>query len=124
MSLWLSRKLVNAVQQELLNCPEGMAATADLPRLTKALQDMGVEVEPLHEATTGPLRALIVEGVGRHGQWSAELEGWRPLLAPGGRLISIDRGAGQEVSRRLLCSGLTDLNQCAVARRLVSSARV
>jgi hypothetical protein len=66
--------------------------------------------------------AFIGEDLG-HGD-GAELERWIDSLAPGAVVLSFDRTAPEEMSRRFLCAGLVDLRQRQVGRRCMTSGRV
>ena len=65
--------------------------------------------------------AIVVENIASRDDWSEELCRLRALLKPSGQLISVDKGAPMEVSRRFLCSGLTDLSQRELGRQVLTS---
>ncbi|MCP4449117.1 MAG: hypothetical protein GY811_27855 [Myxococcales bacterium] len=123
MSLWLSKNLLAAIANGIASCGEGDVAIADAPRIHKALR----RARPnLVRWSTGrkELDAMVVGGFAQGANWEARAEAWRESLVPGGLLLSVDRGAASEVSRRLLCAGFTDLVQVRIARRLVTYGRM
>ena len=65
--------------------------------------------------------AILVEDIATRSDWAQELSRLRALLMPSGRLVSVDRGAPAEVSRRFLCGGLSDLSQLEVGRQVLTS---
>lgn len=123
MALWLSTRLLRALEIEIARGPEGPVLALDLPKLRKALQASEVPMGELEEPKKDGHATVITRGLARRPGWQAELLRWQSLLVPGGRLIVLDRGAPEEISRRLLCAGLTDIEQSMVGRRLLSCAR-
>jgi hypothetical protein len=121
VTLWLSKKLVLAVEQSLSR-GTGPVGSSDLGKLSKALGARGMALEEVN-AEEGQQRfaAIVVENIAERKDWAEELRRLRALLKPSGRLVSVDKGAGTEVSRRFLCAGLTDLSQAEVGRHVLTS---
>jgi hypothetical protein len=123
VTLWLSKKLVLAVEEALALRAEGPVASFQVGKLTKSLRSRGVELTDLKagEAEGGPYAAILVENISKRSEWAAELERLSGMLMPDARLLSVDSAPAAEVSRRFLCSGLSDLHQQEVARQIITS---
>ncbi len=124
VSLWLSKKLLRVVQERLAEGPDGPIAVVDLPHMRRALDQAGCEIAELAEDTSVQVGALIVAGAASAGQWQQTLAMAKEHIKAGGQLVSVDKGDAAEVSRRLLCGGLSDLTQRSIGRRLVTSGVV
>lgn len=124
MSLWLSKNVVRAVQERLTQGPNGSIAVVDFPQMGKALRQAGRDLIELPRESETTLAAVIIDGLGKRQEWSEELGRLRAQLQPGGQLLCIDKNEPAEISRRLLCAGLSDLRQRLVGRRLLTSAIV
>tara|TARA_R110002096_G_scaffold408075_1_gene606911 strand:+ start:1826 stop:2206 length:381 start_codon:yes stop_codon:yes gene_type:complete len=118
VSLWLSKSLVAAVSKQL---GDGAVATANLPRMHKALKAQRPDIATWSAECTN-LSALVVADVS--SGWESLAEAWRSTLAPEGVLLAIGGGSASEASRKLLCAGFTDLHQATVGRKLVTSGRL
>jgi hypothetical protein len=116
---WLPKIVVTEVADRLAEGPAGPIATVNAPKIHKALRakhpELALWSDERHE-----LAAVVVGSLGKGPDWESRAIAWRATLAPGGQLISIDRGGSAEVSRRLLCSGFSDLSQVRVGRRVVT----
>lgn len=119
MSLWLSKIVVAEVLCRLAEGPKGAVATADAPRIHKAIQDKHPNLE-VWSSDSLELAAVVVGNLGQGQDWETRAEAWRRSLASGGMLVSVDKGPAAEVSRRMLCSGFSNLTQVRVGRRLVT----
>lgn len=120
MSLWLSKSVVAAIADQLV---DGPIATVDVPRIHKALGSLRPEISPWSPESEN-LAALVVGDVSSAGDWEHLATTWQRSLAPGGVLLCVGRGAASETSRKLLCAGFTDLRQVRVGRKLVTSGRL
>ncbi len=123
MSLWLSKHLVAAVADSLARGGAGAVEAADAPQILKALRGSKPQMAAWSPESQG-LAALVVKDLGQGEDWEARTEAWRRSLTDGGLLVSVDKGAAAEVSRRLLCSGFSDLTQVRIGRRMVSCGRL
>lgn len=119
MPLWLSKHLVAAVANSLARGGDGAVAVANAPQILKALRDTRPEVSAWSDDKQA-LAVVVVKNLGQSDSWEACTESWRKSLAAGGLLVSIDKGAAAEASRRLLCSGFSDLSQVRIGRSLVT----
>jgi SAM-dependent methyltransferase len=70
----------------------------------------------------GQLDTLIAIDVARQGDPAASLAEWRRVVKPGGVIAIVDRGPSAEISGRLLCAGLLDIEQRDAGRALVVRA--
>jgi hypothetical protein len=129
VALWLSKKLVLAVESALSHGETGLVsgpvAGWSAPKLTRNLRTRGLNVVDLDstEGVSGSYAALIVGNIAKEEDWADNLPGLIQMLEPGAQLIAVDRGSAHEVSRRLLCAGLTDLRQREVGRQVVTTGR-
>lgn len=123
MTFWLSKKLVLAVENSLASGEGGRVAGVGLGKLAKTLRSRGHEIEDLDHDQEGQasFAVILVEDIATRGDWAQELSRLRAWLAPWGRLISVDKGAPAEVSRRFLCAGLSDLSQQEVGRQVLTT---
>ncbi len=120
MSLWLSKSVVAAIVEQLV---DGPIATVDVPRIHKALESLRPEISPW-SPDSASLAALVVGDVSAAAGWEQLAANWQRSLAAGGVLLCVGRGAASETSRKLLCAGFTDLRQVRVGRKLVTSGRL
>lgn len=123
VTLWLSKKLVLAVEELLDLRGEGPVAVTSLGKLRKSLQARGLDPIDLDavDAGTSNFAAILIENIASRSDWQEELTRLGALLKPSARLISVDTGPAIEVSRRFLCGGLTDLHQQEVGRQILTS---
>lgn len=123
VTLWLSKKLVLAVEEALAARAVGPVASFQVGKLSKSLRSRGIELTELDsgDADLGPYAAILVEGIAKRTDWAAQLERLRGMLMPDARLLSVDSAPATEVSRRFLCGGLSDLHQQEVARQVLTS---
>ncbi len=133
---FLRKNLVNAVQRRLSLMPlnsreneELPIAFVALPRLYKALRGSELPIELVHESTdAGPrYRAIVIRNLASDNNWELSLLPWLNLLPIGGYLVTIDRAStskSQDVCRKLLCLGISDLQQEVTARRILTSGQL
>ena len=123
MTLWLSKKLVLAVEDFLVLRGEGPVAGSRMGKLHKSLQTRGLDLVDLDAGDTdeSAFAAILIEDIAGRSDWEEELTRLGALLKPSARLISVDTGPAIEVSRRFLCGGLTDLHQQEVGRQILTS---
>lgn len=72
----------------------------------------------------GTLRAVVGLGMGQRDDWEALLQEWRRVVVDGGVVVALDRAPPTELTRRLLCAGLTDIEQRRAGGRTITSGRV
>ena len=123
VTLWLSKKLVLAVEEALALRGDGPVASFHVGKLSKSLRGRGLPLTEVDQADpgSGPYAAILVENIGQRSDWAAELARLRGMLMPKARLLSVDSAKATEVSRRFLCGGLSDLHQQEVARQVLTS---
>ncbi len=112
----------------------GPIAVIAAPRLVRALDGRGRAVVGIDGPTRrGPGQALpdvptyaavIGAAVGGAASWAEALAAWAAATVDGGVVVTVDRAAPVEASRRILCAGLTDLEQRTAGRWLVTSGAV
>ncbi len=126
VTLWLSKKLLLAVEQSLSLGEEGPLASSQTGKLGKSLRARGLDLAEMDEEDSAlkEYAAILIEGISRHAAWHEELVRLSAMLLPGARLIAVDRGTAVEVSRRFLCAGLTDIRQETVGRQVLTTGRV
>jgi ubiquinone/menaquinone biosynthesis C-methylase UbiE len=56
--------------------------------------------------------------------WEAALRDWSRVVRDGGVVVLVDRGHAAEASRRVLCAGLTELEQRHAGRLVITSGLV
>jgi hypothetical protein len=98
---------------------------AENPRSLRRVNGMRIHgrVEALPVAEHG-LAALIAEGIGQRDDWSQVLGEWSRAVASGGAIVLVDRAPPAELTRRVLCSGLAEIEQRQVGRTTVTSGLV
>lgn len=123
MTLWLSKKLVLAVEEALSLRDAGPMASSTLGKLSKRLRSRGLDLADLDSADVAPegYAAILVENISRRSDWAEELARLRGMLRPNARLIAVDSTPAIEVSRRFLCGGLSDIHQQEIARQVLTS---
>lgn len=123
MTLWLSKKLVLAVEDALSARGEGPMACGQVGKLGKSLRARGLELCDLDASSSkeSAYAAILIENIVGRDDWAEELTRLRACLKPGARVISVDTGPAVEVSRRLLCGGLSDIHQQEIGRQILSS---
>lgn len=72
----------------------------------------------------GELAAVVGLGMGQRNDWEAVLREWRRVVAQGGVVIAVDRAPPVELTRRLLCAGLTAIEQRRARGQTITSGRV
>lgn len=76
---------------------------------------------PLTEHRLG---GLVVFGIGQREDWGKVLKEWNRAVTQGGVVVLVDRVPPAELTRRALCSGLTDIEQRQTGRTIITSGRV
>ncbi len=123
MTLWLSRKLVLAVEHALSLRDSGPVAGCQSGKLSKNLRARGLALEDVDAALTddSAYAAILIENIASRDDWQEELGRLGAMLRPKARLLSVDTGSAVEVSRRFLCGGFTDIHQQEVGRQILTS---
>ncbi len=133
---FLRKNLVTAVQRRLSLTPVNSRenetlpiAFVALPRLYKALRGSDLNIELVHASTeAGPrYRAIVIRNLASDNNWEHSVLPWLNLLPIGGYLVTIDRvsqSKSQDVCRKLLCLGISDLQQEVAARRILTSGQL
>lgn len=70
------------------------------------------------------LGAVIAFDVGHRDDWSQVLAEWGRVVRPGGAVVLVDNAPPSELMRRVLCGGLTELEQRQSGRTFVTSGQV
>lgn len=122
------RRRVSEARQNLQGGESGKVAFVALPRLHKALSGAELSIDLLTAPTQGQgeYRAIVVRNLASDNNWEAGLAPWLACLAKGGLFLSIDRSShkrAQEVCRKLLCLGISDIHQEIAGRRILTSGR-
>ena len=86
-------------------------------KLTSALPDTGSIAARSCAAVIG---VDVVDDAG----WEATLAAWSRCVRDGGAIILVDKGRAEEVSRRALCAGLSEIEQRHAGRTIVTSGIV
>jgi hypothetical protein len=123
---------------------DGRVAVLDNARLARHLADAGRAVVSIGPAARGLKRsrtpavaalsdalplagatfaALVAGGLAQTDSWQTLLDEWCRAVAPGGLVVTVDRGAAAELSRRALCGGLTAVEQRAAGRTVITAGR-
>jgi SAM-dependent methyltransferase len=71
----------------------------------------------------GALAAVVAVGLAEIDRWEPVLAEWCRVVAPGGLVVVVDRGAQAELGRRALCGGLTAIEQRAAGRTIITTGR-
>ena len=123
VTLWLSKKLVQAVEDALSRRGEGPMASGQVGKLGKSLRARGLELTDLEtsESKESAYAAILIENIVSRDDWAEELSRLRAILKPRARIISVDTGPASEVSRRFLCGGLSDIHQQEIGRQILTS---
>ncbi len=126
VALWLSKKLVLAVEHSLSQRESGPVAGSGLGKLGKGLSARGIDIAELSAQESGPKNysAILIEDIAHRDTWAEELPRLASMLLPAARLVSVDRGPAAEVSRRFLCGGLQDIRQQEIGRHILTSGRL
>lgn len=72
----------------------------------------------------GELSAVVGLGMGQRDDWETLLKEWRRVVADGGIVVSVDRAPPTELTRRLLCAGLSEIEQRRAGGQTITSGRV
>ncbi|MBP8809500.1 MAG: hypothetical protein KBG48_27930 [Kofleriaceae bacterium] len=133
-ALWIA-SAAPAVEAALARLTaSGPIAVVAAPRLVRVLDGRGRAVvgfdgpsrrgpgQPLPDVPT--YAAVVGAAVGDAAAWSEALAAWVAATVDGGVVVTVDRAAPVEASRRILCAGLTDLEQRTAGRWLVTSGAV
>ena len=137
----------NAVHEALdaADIGDGLVTVLDQPRLGRALAERGHRILQIADRARslkriagdrlcgvadalplgdGLLSAVVATGLGQRSDWSEVLAEWSRVTRAGGSIILIDRSPATELTRRTLCSGLTEIEQRRLGRTIVTSGRV
>ncbi|MEZ4361256.1 MAG: hypothetical protein R3B48_13815 [Kofleriaceae bacterium] len=125
----LGRALRNMQRRELAAHPERPAREliivvepeARVARKLDGLLRGPAAAIPLED---GALDALVGVGALTADPASPKLAEWMRVVRPGGGVVLVDRVARTQATRLALCAGLTELEQRAAARAVVTSGRV
>jgi hypothetical protein len=102
---------------------------AENPRALRRVKGMRIRsrFDALPIAAHG-LAGLVAEGIGQRDDWSLVLGECSRAVASGGPIVLVDRARTRaqpaELTRRVLCSGLAEIEQRQVGRTTVTSGRV
>ena len=105
----------------------GPIAVLTAPRLARALTHRGWTVTAVDAdqlSATASYAAVIGVGPGDRSAFASQLGAWSAATVDGGGVVLIDRGPATESSRRILCAGLTGLEQRLAGRWVVTSGVV
>ena len=76
----------------------------------------------------GAAAGVVGCGLGARGDWRERLVEWTRVVASGGAIALVDQGAGRprasELTRLLLCCGVSEIEQRHAGRTLVTSGLV
>lgn len=136
--------IAEAVWEMIRSSEAGPVVVVGDPRLATALGHRGATVVLAGPRTGGfrrartvrrvaaspeamplaPAKARALVGVGSGDELERYLPGWMRACISGGVVATLSRGSAQELSRRLLLAGLSDLVQRRVGRTVVTAGVV
>jgi hypothetical protein len=90
----------------------------------RAAKKVANALADLSSVEAGSLDAVIGVGAASGDAWEATLAAWSRVVRDGGAVVMVDRARAAEASRRALCAGLSELEQRAVGRVVVTSGLV
>jgi hypothetical protein len=70
------------------------------------------------------LTGVVGVDLATRDDWEAALRDWSRVVRDGGVVVLVDRGHAAEASRRVLCAGLTELEQRHAGRLVITSGLV
>lgn len=70
------------------------------------------------------LAAVVGVSLALDDAWPDTLRAWVRVVRDGGVIVAVDRGRAEEASRRVLCAGLSELEQRHAGRSVVTSGLV
>jgi hypothetical protein len=98
---------------------EGTIAVLGNARIAKGLATSREVVTDLAAQPPGSLAAVV----GMQADVST-LRDWSRVVRDGGAIVLVDRGPAADASRKVLCAGLTELEQRHAGRTVVTSGLV
>jgi hypothetical protein len=102
--------------------PDRTITPVALPK--RAAKKVANALADLSSVEAGSLDAVIGVGAASGDAWEATLAAWSRVVRDGGAVVMVDRARAAEASRRALCAGLSELEQRAVGRVVVTSGLV
>jgi hypothetical protein len=135
--------VVTAIDQSLTDI-DGIVAVLNRPRIAKALAERGrpviaigrrgkelrkLSVPSLVAGDAMPLAtdscgALVAGELAKTDDWQELAAEWSRVVRDRGIIVCVERGDPAELSRRILCAGLTAIEQRRAGRMLVTSGMV
>lgn len=109
-------KLAAALAETHDVIPIGLSARA-AKKLPGNLPDTA-SIEP------ASLAAVVGVELAADEAWADTLRAWIRVVRDGGLIVAVDRGHAEEASRRVLCAGLSELEQRHAGRSVVTSGLV
>lgn len=95
---------------------------SDKPRSLRRAKVAGVYARLEHlPVARGSLAGLVAFDLGQRDDWARTLAEWSRAVRPGGAIVLVDRASPSELTRRVLCSGLTEIEQRQTGRTFVTS---
>lgn len=76
---------------------------------------------PLADASVG---AIVGFGLGQTEHWQPVLAEWSRAIHEGGQIVLVDKSTPSELTRRVLCAGLANIEQSTAARYVITSGVV
>ncbi len=68
--------------------------------------------------------ALVSFGLGHREAWLPFLAEWSRAVRENGRIVLVDKSPPAELTRRALCGGLANIEQCHAGRYVITSGTV
>ena len=90
----------------------------------RAQKKLGTTLENTGSLATGSAAAVIGIDVVDDDAWQATLSEWSRVVRDGGAIVTVDKGHADEASRRVLCAGLTEIEQRHAGRNVITSGLV
>jgi hypothetical protein len=98
---------------------------SDKPKSLRRVSGMRIHARPeALPVARQSLAGLVAAGVGQRDDWSHVLGEWSRAVTSGGTIVLVDRAPPAELSRRVLCSGLAEIEQRQAGRTIITSGLV
>jgi hypothetical protein len=90
----------------------------------RAAKKLPAAIADLSGVDAGSLAAVIGVELAIDDDWHATIRDWSRVVRDGGAIVFVHRGRPHEVSRRALCSGLSEIEQRHAGRIVITSGLV
>lgn len=90
----------------------------------RAAKKLGATLADTKTIAAGSAAAVIGVDVVDDPTWATTLAEWSRIVRDGGVIVTVDKGHPEQASRRVLCAGLTEIEQRHAGRIIVTSGLV